>query len=555
MPRKTYTFDSSSEGWRVFDDISGTFIGNALHNSFFQGAQIADNETGTSPWFATPADFAGDNSVLIGGTLSFDIRNADAQPWVDAPMSSIDVMLVGADGTKLTASIPIPATTGTVSQNVSFDLNASTFGVSAADFEAVMSDLSFIGINSDARTTQESSVIDNVVIDAPADGTVDGEDTGEVMGLGYSDAAGATDGGGDTITTGNDIIAGNGGDDTIDGNAGDDTIDGGAGNDTLIGGEGSDTLSGGGGDDTFVLADGSGADRIADFDLGDADGNGATNDRLDLTGLTDGNGNPVKTWDVAVSDDGSGNAVLSFPNGESVTLKGIAPAQVSSPSQRTAMGIPCFARGTLIRTPRGEVPVEALRVGDFVLTLDHGAQPIVWIGHRRLGRATLEARPGLKPILIPEGVLGNHSPLQVSPLHAMLLGPDQGLEADAFARGRHLAEARGPIRAARGRREVEYFHILCPRHEVLFSNGAASESFYPGFEALRLMSEPDRRALFACVPGLAAQPVEHAYGPRARSMLRRGDALKLFSAHHVRSRPRSRPPARAGLSPGDSARG
>ncbi|MCP3969576.1 MAG: type I secretion protein [Rhodobacteraceae bacterium] len=58
---------------------------------------------------------------------------------------------------------------------------------------------------------------------------VDGEATGEQMGLGYNDANAPTNGGGDIITNGNDLIYGNGGDDTIDGEGGDDTIYGDSG--------------------------------------------------------------------------------------------------------------------------------------------------------------------------------------------------------------------------------------------------------------------------------------------------------------------------------------
>lgn len=64
------------------------------------------------------------------------------------------------------------------------------------------------------------------------DGVVDGENFGETMVLGYDDSNAPTDQGGDQITTGDDVIFGNGGDDIIDGNAGNDVIygdDGGAG--------------------------------------------------------------------------------------------------------------------------------------------------------------------------------------------------------------------------------------------------------------------------------------------------------------------------------------
>ena len=107
-------------------------------------------------------------------------------------------------------------------------------------------------------------------------------------------------------------------------------IDGGAGADTITGGGGDDTLSGDGGafvgsDDVFVLSDGFGNDTITDFDIGDSNFDGIFNDQLDVTGLTDALGNPVNAWDVTVTDDGTGNALLTFPNGETLVLVGVAP--------------------------------------------------------------------------------------------------------------------------------------------------------------------------------------------------------------------------------------
>ena len=48
----------------------------------------------------------------------------------------------------------------------------------------------------------------------------------------------------------------------------------------------------------------------------------------------------MNTNDVTVSDDGAGNAVLTFPNGESVTLLEISPADADNPFYLNAIGIP-----------------------------------------------------------------------------------------------------------------------------------------------------------------------------------------------------------------------
>jgi hypothetical protein len=591
----------------------------------------------------------------------------------------VDVMLVANDGTKLEASISFQPTNGTVVKNVSFDLDSATFktesggSVSPAEFEAVMSDLAFFGINADARSLKENTLIDNVRFDAPPDGTVDGEDTGEVMGLGYNDETGAEDGGGDIITTGDDRIEGNGGNDTIDGDKGSDTIDGGAGDDqitggdgadhltggegndfidafsgsrngfesgasgggntdtvdagagddtirggfgsreiidggtgtytftldylgpasvanvdlsqgsytlgtgdhgtlagienvtgtfggdtitgdsndnrlhgggnlgqgddvlsggggedTLFGGQGNDTLSGGAGDATFELVDIGGSDVITDFDMGDDDGDGFTNDQLAVSMLSNATSDPVSTHDVIVGDDGNGNALLTFPNGESVVLKGVTPEQLDNGAKLNAIGIPCFTKGTLIRTPEGEVPIEQLCAGDLVMTRDHGAQPITWITSSHFDRETLQAHPEWRSVRLPEGSFGAHSPLFVSPQHCMVMTGLGDVPGEVFVRAKHLAQAPGPVRVAHGRREETYFHMLFAQHEVVYGNGAASESYYPGPMARASLSAQALRSLEDVIPAIRHQPVALAYGPRARDLAAKKDVIRHF---------------------------
>ena len=164
--------------------------------------------------------------------------------------------------------------------------------------------------------------IENLILPPNApDGIVDGEETGEVMDVGYDDSNGPNDDGGDLITNGADIIEGNGGDDTItagggndtvDGGADDDSIDGGLGDDSLLGGSGSDTLTGGAGQDD-LLGD-AGDDDIAvgggDTGIGGSGDDVFTIDATDtepdvditIDGGTDGtDGNPD---DTANGDDG-----------------------------------------------------------------------------------------------------------------------------------------------------------------------------------------------------------------------------------------------------------
>jgi len=75
--------------------------------------------------------------------------------------------------------------------------------------------------------------------------------------------------------------------------------------------------------------------------------------------------------------------------------------------------------------------VEALCVGDIVLTHDGGAEPVVWIGHRRID-CRRHPRPRLIwPVRVRAGAFADrvpHRDLLLSPDHAVfvsdLLDPD-----------------------------------------------------------------------------------------------------------------------------------
>ncbi|MDN5786362.1 MAG: Hint domain-containing protein [Pseudorhodobacter sp.] len=323
---------------------------------------------------------------------------------------------------------------------------------------------------------------------------------------------------------GQDTLSGNEGNDTLYGGDGTDVIYGGDGRDVLRGGTGDDELFGGAGDDIFALSDGDGTDTIADFDIGDDDSDGRTNDQLDVSDLHDAFGNPVTAWDVVVTDDGYGNAVLTFPNGESVRMKGITPAQMATVAQRHSAGIPCFTSGAGILTPSGEVAIDGLKPGDLVVTRDNGPQPIVWIGRRELDSEMLSAQPDLRPVLIRAGTLGATRDLLVSPQHGMLL--DQGAGRQSLIRAKHVIDLPGSkARIANGRRRVTYVHLMFEQHQIVFGDGAASESFYPGIVGLNAVDGASRIELLTLFPqlvGLISNPKTHnPYGATARPFLTR----------------------------------
>ena len=76
-----------------------------------------------------------------------------------------------------------------------------------------------------------------------------------------------------------------------------------------------------------------------------------------------------------------------------------------------------FARGTMITLASGQQrAIEALQIGDKVLSRDHGGQEIRWIGS-----TTLRAVGAFAPVVITAGTLGNSGDLMVSQHHRMFL--------------------------------------------------------------------------------------------------------------------------------------
>ena len=338
--------------------------------------------------------------------------------------------------------------------------------------------------------------------------------------------------------------------DTVDASA--DTagvvIDAGAGDDTVKMGSGDDLITGGVGYDQIVLTAAGGADTISDFDIGDDDANSFYNDQLDVSELTGGTGpfGAVRTSDVVVSDDGFGNALLTFPSGEKLVLSGVTPAQMSTHAQLYAAGIPCFTPDVLIATERGAVPAGEIMVGDLLQTADNGYQPVIWVGQRALSAAELALRPHLRPYcLAPNGILSPERPMWVSPQHRFMVN-SRTFERD-LPFGESFLSAKLLSRIDAGCRQrtsapqgVTYVHLMTEQHEVIFAEGIATETFWPGPEAIRGLSSDNMRELFELFPELRLAQyltgdegrgqVRNTYGELARLSLRGSDLKKIRAA-------------------------
>ncbi|QFT93752.1 Hemolysin, chromosomal [Roseovarius sp. THAF9] len=308
--------------------------------------------------------------------------------------------------------------------------------------------------------------------------------------------------------------------DSIEGGAGDDTLVGDLGNDTLIGGTGADVFYGGLGDDEMYLAEGDSAfggdgdDLFVLGDLGEAgsstititggEGNETNGDTLQLT--------PDVTFDDITftnTDDGAGGLSGNFTlaDGTSVSFSEIE-------------NIICFTPGTRILTPQGERAIETLRPGDLVITRDNGPQPIRWLGHR-----TVEGRGKFAPIAVNSTVMeGARRPLLVSPQHRLLFSGYRTQllfgESEVLVAAKHLVDGHD-VRITE-RHLVTYFHMMLDQHEIVYAEGAATESFLAADVGVGALSDASREDMFRAFPHLRGDL--SAYGDTARLCLRAHEA-------------------------------
>ena len=137
----------------------------------------------------------------------------------------------------------------------------------------------------------------------------------------------------------------------------------------------------------------------------------------------------------------------------------------------TTNAAPCFRAGTRIRTPRGEVPVEALRAGDTVLLAQGGTRPVRWIGRRHVDCRRHPRPHDVWPVRVAAGAFAEGQPiadLWLSPDHAVLVG-------GALIPVRYLLNG-ATIRQERAA-SVSYFHVELDAHDALLAEGLPCESY------------------------------------------------------------------------------
>jgi hypothetical protein len=251
----------------------------------------------------------------------------------------------------------------------------------------------------------------------------------------------------------------------------------------------------------------------------------------------------IKEIDAGQGDDrvqlGSGASVGKLDGGKgNDQLVTQSQSQNSQSQNFETTGVVCFTKGTLIETPQGKRAIEDLVIGDLVLTADHGAQPLRWIGERRLGPEALRRAPKLCPVRIAQGALGAGLPsgdLLVSRQHRVLvrsrIAERMFGQSEVLVPAHRLVGLPG-ISAESEAEEVTYFHLLFDQHEILFSNDAETESLYPGPQALASLGPAAVGELYQLFPELALPGVTIRM---ARFVPETGRAMKRLAARHQKN--------------------
>jgi hypothetical protein len=201
------------------------------------------------------------------------------------------------------------------------------------------------------------------------------------------------------------------------------------------------------------------------MDFGTGDTIDLTNTAFNsITGETFVNG-------VLTLSEAAGSITLTFANPSTFRMIPTLTAAAGG-VDITATAAVCYAAGTQIATAAGEVPVEYLRIGDFVKTLHAGPQKIKWIGRRSYDGRFIAGNQDILPICIKRHAIAEDVPardLFVSPGHAICIGGAL-IHAIRLVNGVSIIQAQAV-------ESVTYYHVELESHEIIFAENCPAESF------------------------------------------------------------------------------
>ena len=197
----------------------------------------------------------------------------------------------------------------------------------------------------------------------------------------------------------------------------------------------------------------------------------ASNAFNNSTGILAGAGNTIYyATNQEITDFTAGHANLDFQ---------LAPYTI------------CFMRGTMIRTPEGELPVESLKPGDSVATTDGRAVPVRWVGRQTI-HMTFADPIRVAPIRIKAGALDENVPAR-----DLLLSPDHAILVDGV-----LIQAGALVNGVSIVRETDvpevftYYHVEVDDHSLIMAQNVPAETFVDNVDRLAFDNWAEHEALY-----------------------------------------------------------
>lgn len=299
-------------------------------------------------------------------------------------------------------------------------------------------------------------------------------------------------------------------------------------------------------DDGVIYDDELGTGDYLSYDLG----SGTTDVSLDSSSLYDaeillGDGSIMEVPVLVLQADNGDVFISEYPASslDGLSIQSINLVEVNTSdaagiyagaSDVQNASVVCYGAGMMIDTPQGPRRVEDVQPGDFVTTLDHGAQEVLWV---RAADYPLDSLPcDNRPVLIRADALGPARPRQdliVSPQHRILVGTSDQLgwmsTQEAFAPAKALTEL-PKVRFMQGKSKITFVHFACARHEVVVANGCLSESLLLGHMVLNGLTPEERETL-----NTEFRPSSVTYpslnGPPARTCLTVGEVKRRIKEH------------------------
>ncbi|MGH7210432.1 MAG: Hint domain-containing protein, partial [Acetobacteraceae bacterium] len=198
-----------------------------------------------------------------------------------------------------------------------------------------------------------------------------------------------------------------------------------------------------------------------------------------IENFTDGDSIRFAGTYASLTNTFSGGVLTAFGDGTPIASLTFAGAYTPADFSLSQSGgfvtvntdVPCFGAGTRILTTRGEIAVEALRVGDLAITRDGTERSIIWVGHRHID-VTRHPRPdNALPYRIRRDAFADGKPARdvlLSPDHAVFIDGSL-IPVKCLDNGRTIAQAR--VEA------IDYYHVELAGHDILLAEGLPVESY------------------------------------------------------------------------------